>query len=142
MRGRIWIGIFAALVLLGLVAGVGALAYNAGVTQGMWVASNVAPAAPGGTTVPAAPYYAPWMFHRPFGFGFGILACLVPFFLLLVFFAMMRFIFGGPRWRHGWGGPGMKGNGNPEDGTFPPHVAEWHRKLHEQDNVSPPAATG
>lgn len=142
MRGRIWIGIFAALVLLGLVAGVGALAYNAGVTQGMWISNNVAPAAPDGTTVPVAPYYAPWMFHHPFGFGFGLLACLVPFFLLLLFFALMRFIFGGPRRHHGWGGPGMKGNWNPEDGTFPPHVAEWHRKLHEQENVSPPASAG
>jgi hypothetical protein len=141
MRGRIWFGIIAALLLLGLVAGVGALAYNAGVSQGMWLAGSAAPALPDGTPAAVSPYYAPWMFHRPFGFGFGILACLVPFLLLFTFFALLRFIFGGPRGHRGWGGPGMQGKGNPEDGSFPPHVAEWHRKLHEQDNAAPPAPT-
>lgn len=140
MRGRIWLGILAALVLLGLVAGVGALAYNAGVAQGMWLGSTTTATAPEGTTVPLAPYYAPWMFHRPFGFGFGMLACLIPVFFVFALFALMRFMFGAPRWHRGWGGPGMYGKWNPSDGNFPSHVVEWHRKLHEQDAPPPPSS--
>lgn len=137
MKSRFWFAILAALLLLGLVAGVGVMAYNAGVTQGLWLTGT---AAPDGAPVPVTPYYAPWMFHRPFGFGFGLFACLIPFFFLFAFFVLMRFVFGGPHRHRGWGGPGMYGKWNPEDGNLPPQVVEWHRKLHEQENASPPAS--
>lgn len=136
MRGRFWFGIIAALLLLGLVAGVGVMAYNAGVMQGMLVTNT---AVTEGTTVPVAPFVTPWMMHRPFAFGFGFLACLVPFFFVLTFFALMRFVFRGPHYHRGWGGPGMYGKWNTEDGNLPPHIVEWHRKLHEQENTPPPA---
>ena len=99
-------------------------------------------------TVPVAPFVAPYGFYRPFGFGppfgfgFGFLGCLVPFFFLLFIFALFRLVFR-PRWGRGWGGPGMgmRGGWDSPQGDIPPAVKEWHRKLHEEESVPPPAAT-
>ncbi|MBI4673037.1 MAG: hypothetical protein HY741_15390 [Chloroflexi bacterium] len=141
-RARIVFGIVAALLLVGLVVGVGWAAYNAGVMQGIMM-SGATP--PNGTFPPPAPFYAPYGMFHPFGFGFGILGCLALFFFLFLFFGLLRLAFGGPHWRHGWGGGAWikhHGGWDPSRGDIPPPVREWHRKLHEQEGTTPaPAPT-
>ncbi len=141
-NSRIWFGILLGLLLFGLVAGVGWYAYNVGVTRGI-VASGqlVAPTAEGGVVPPAAgamrfgfPYA--YGFHPPFGFGFGILGCLVPIFFFFLIFALFRLIF-----RPHWGGPWRRGGWDYESGDIPPRVQEWHRKMHDQDTAPAPPST-
>ena len=144
MRGkRIFLAVLMGLLFLGAIAAVGITAYNAGMVQGMAAAGGAA-IVPDAAPVPMAPYYAPYLMHRPF--GFGILGCLVPLFFVLFMLALFRFVIGGPRRWHGRGGPGMHmhGNWDPSQGDIPPTVQAWHRKLHEQDaagNDTAPAAT-
>lgn len=129
---RILFGVVLALVFVALVASVGWTAYNAGIAQGMMESGKLVVPTTTGSVVPVAPMYAPFGFHRPFGFGFGLFACLVPFFLLLFFVMLMRFAF-----RPRWGGPWMRGGWDPSQGDVPERVKEWHRKLHENDNPTP-----
>ncbi len=127
---RVISSIIAVLLVVALVAGVGAFAYQAGMQQG--VAQN-APAGDGAVVAPRfAPYYYSYGFH-PFGFGFGVFGCLIPlFFLFLLFgiFRLIRFAIWGPRWgwgwghHHGWRGHWMHGEG------VPPMFEEWHKKMH------------
>jgi hypothetical protein len=118
------------LVLLVVVAGLGIFAYNAGVAQGL--AQNIqAAGAAGAKSAQPLPYpYYGMPFAHPYGFpGFGFLGCLIPLFLLFIFFGLMRaIIWRGPHeWRHhrmhGWHG------GDGEEG-LPPMFAEWHRRAH------------
>jgi hypothetical protein len=110
---------WAAGFLMALIAlAVGVVSYNAGVAHGLAVAGAAA-----ASDVPAralAPY--PW--HGPWGFGFG----LGPLAFLFVWFLIVRFFFWG---RRGWHYPG------PYDG--PMGFDEWHRRAHEQMNQRPPA---
>ncbi len=124
MNGRFIFGLMLALVIVAGAVGIGVYAYNMGVAQGMSTTgkldvppSNVAP----------VPYYGPF-FYRPFGFGWGLLSCLFPLFILFIFFSVMRMVF----WRARWGGMHRRW-----DGGVPPMAEEWHRKMHEQQ--SPPA---
>ena len=128
------------LVLLAVVAGLGVFAYNAGVAHGM--AQNIqAAGATGASTAPAYPpypYYGMPYMHG-FGFpGFGFLGCLVPLFLLFVFFGLMRaLIWHGP---HGWGHHHMHGrHGEGWEEGVPPMFAEWHRRSHEKQPDEPAA---
>src|SRR3990172_6614214 len=101
--GRPWRFVLVALLLIGTAAAVGYYAYQAGMARG--VAEGAGITAPAAGVMPIAPYY----FHRPFGFGFGGLGCLVPFLFIFVFFGVMRTMFWGGRW--GWGhGHGMGGH--------------------------------
>jgi hypothetical protein len=125
-RGRIVFGILIVLLLFGLIAGVGAMAYNAGVMRGMLTPNGA---------LPAAPYNAPYMFWRPFGWGFGFLGCLVPFFVVLLVFALLRLTFGAPHWRRGYGMHAFH-HWDPSQRDVPPVVQAWHRKLHEQEGTS------
>jgi hypothetical protein len=141
--GRIFFAILLTLLLVGLVAGVTWYAYNVGVAQGAATsAALTTPPAEG--TVPPTPYYPPYGFYRPFGFwhpfGFGFLWCLFPFLFLLLLFGLGHLFFGPRRWGRGWGGPGMYGPGkwDPAQGDIPPGVKEWHQRLHEQDEETPP----
>jgi len=152
--GKILVGFLLALLVVGVLAGVGYTAYNAGVSQGLIDSGKLVLPATNGVapTVPyAAPFGAPYGFYRPFGFGprfgggFGFLGCLVPLFFIILLFALFRLAFRG-RWGRGWGGPGMgmgmRGGWDPSSGNIPPDVKEWHRKLHEEDEkaTTPPAA--
>lgn len=135
-KGRIWLALLAALLLFGLVAGVGVMAYNAGVMHGMLTASVTAPPTAEGAPS-AAPFYAPYMFRPSFGFGFGWLWCLAPLFWVFFLFILLRLLFGRPRWHGGWGR--MYGKAwDPTQGDIPPHLQALHRKLHEQEET--PAA--
>lgn len=152
--GRVLFAVLATLLVVGVVAGIGFTAYNAGVSQGLVDSGKlVIQAAPvtgdGTTTVPVAPYgmyrgfgYGGYGWGGPFRGGFGFLGCLVPLFFILLIFGLFRFAFR-PRWGRGWGGPGMgmRGWGGPGNGDIPDGVKEWHRKLHEEENAAqtPPA---
>jgi hypothetical protein len=110
------------IVLLIGIAAVGYVAYNAGLSQGQ-------------TAVPAAQVVAP-MFRGGEGHGFGFsgliflpfLLCLVPFFLCLFIFLPLRMIFG----PHRMGMMHMHGRWHGEEGSVPPPVEEWHRRMHEK----------
>lgn len=153
--GRILFAVLATLLVVGVVAGIGFTAYNAGVSQGLIDSGKLvvpAPVTGDGTAPMVAPYgyyrgfgYGGWGgFGRPFGFGFGFLGCLIPLFFILLIFGLFRFAFRGRGgWGRGWGGPGMRGGwGDPNQGDIPPGVKEWHRKLHEEENraQTPPSS--
>jgi hypothetical protein len=106
-----------ALLVAIALAGIGYWSYNAGVAQGMAEAARAA-TVPGGAAAPYA--YPPYMWHRPWGFGF------FPIFPIL-FILFWVFLLRGFFWRGGCGrGPGYR------DGV-PPGFDEWHRRAHEQD---------
>src|SRR5437667_118745 len=99
--------VLAALLVVGLLAGIGVSVYNAGVSQGL--AQNVTTAASG---APAVVYgYPAYYGHWGFGFGFfGIFFWILGIFLI---FALLRAAFGWGRWGRGrWGGYGA--GGGPE----------------------------
>lgn len=141
--GRFLLGIVLTLLLVGLVAGAAFTAYNAGVAQGMVATGKLVVPSGDGSVAPAAPFYPPYGFFRPYGFhpfggGFGFLGCLVPLFFIFLIFAAFRFAFR-PHWGRGWGGPGMRG-WDPSSGDVPERIKEMHRKMHEQENQTPPPA--
>jgi hypothetical protein len=108
------------VLLIGIVA-VGVVAYNAGVSQAQ-------------TAVPAAQMIAPWRggmeWHPLAGLFFlPFLFCLVPLFLGLFIFLPLRMIFG-PHRMH----MHMHGHWNGEEGSVPPPVEEWHRRMHEKSD--------
>ena len=125
MNGKIAIRIVSALVLIAAIAGLGYVAFNAGVAQGSPVTIN----APEGQTVPAPYYYGHGMpFHHPFGMGFGCFGILITLFLFGLAMKAFRMMVWGPRfghmhghgpWRHGWGERGV-----------PPMFEEWHKRAH------------
>jgi len=106
-------------LLLALIAAtvVGVLSYNAGVSHGLALAPATAAAPPAGTV--------PYVFVRPWGWGFGW--GFGPFFFLAVWFlmfAVFRGLFWGGMYRRGWYGPGWGGQ----------RFDEWHRRAHEEMN--------
>jgi hypothetical protein len=133
--GRIFFGFVLALLVVGVLAGIGWTAYNAGIAQGVVESGRlVVPAE--GNTAPIAPYYAPYGMYRPFGFGW--VACLIPLFFFLLLFGLFRFLFR-PPWARGWGAYRMGGGWDPSSGDVPERVKEWHRRLHEQTDENSPA---
>jgi hypothetical protein len=115
--------VLAALVLIAAIAGIGLYAYNIGMAQG--VAQQVQSPAVQPNWMPFAYFGYPF-----FGFGFGILACLIPFFLLLLVFGSLRTLFwrGPMGWRHmhrrHWDWHDENGKG------VPPFFSEWHDRAH------------
>ena len=115
------------LVLIAAILGIGVYAYNIGVTQGL--AQQVQVQAPA-----SSPVHAPYFYfgHPVMGFGFGLLSCLIPLFLLFLVFGGLRMIF--------WQGPMSWGhmhhrrwNWRDENGKdVPPFFAEWHRRVHAE----------
>ena len=130
MNRSIVFRIILTLALLGVVAALGVFTYNAGVANGL--AQNIqAAGGEGAKNAYPYPFYGmPYM--HPYGFhAFGFVGCLVPLFLLFLFFGVMRaLVWHGP---HGWHRHGM---GNWDDG-IPPRVEEWHRRMHEKQSEKP-----
>jgi len=129
MNGNVVFRALAALILVAAVTGIALFAYNAGVAKG----SPVTIEAPSGETgqPPYYPYYGyGYPLHRPFGFGFGFLGCLVPLILFFLIFGAFRFLFWGPRWgwRHHTHGGGPWSMGWHEG--VPPAFEEWHKRAH------------
>jgi hypothetical protein len=128
------------LVLIGAVIGLGVLAYNAGITQGMALGSQ---AQAGDAARAPYPFY-PMAYPYPyFGFGgFGFLGCLVPLFLVFLIFAALRGLFWhGPHgWRHmhhGLWGVGPNGEKYEPGRDVPQMFKEWHRRAHEETSTTP-----
>lgn len=123
------------------------------------------PQAPMAPAAPAAPQYqndqpmqpqpgmrgnrgfnnGPMMGGNQRGGGFGIFGIIGGFFRLIftiafigfIFFLVRRFVFGR---RGGWGPWGWKGGPSTWKNGVPPHVEEWHRRMHEADATPAPAA--
>jgi len=120
---RILWRVLVALVLIAAIIGIGVYAYNIGMAQGL--AQKVQVPAGESIRIPYMQYGPPF-----FGFGFGLLGCLVPLFLLCLVFASMRALFwhGPMGWRHmhrrHWDWQDEKDKG------VPPFFAEWHRRAH------------
>jgi hypothetical protein len=128
--------VFRILVVLfwvGGLIGVGVLAFNAGVSQGIALSAQV----PAGDSAQALhpayllPYSQPWV-------AFGGLLC----FGMLLFFLFLFMIFGAVRAYSGrghgdghalhhrmWGTP-PEGGSTEWAGAVPPIVEEWHRRAH------------
>ncbi|WKZ48944.1 MAG: hypothetical protein QY306_06205 [Anaerolineales bacterium] len=126
MNGKIVLRVVAGLVLLGVIAAIGFLAFQAGVAQG----SPITIEAPSGESVPMPyPQYGYGYgvpFRGPhFGFGFGCLIPLFGLFLLVLALKSFRMMMWGPRW--GWGG---RHGGWGEHGV-PPMFEEWYKRAHE-----------
>jgi hypothetical protein len=122
---RILWRVLVVIVLIAAILGIGVYAYNVGIAQGLAQKVQV-------QTAP--PAQMPYMYYgHPFpGFGFGLLGCLIPLFLLFLVFGSLRFLF--------WRGPmGMghmhhrRWNWQDENSKdVPPFFAEWHRRAHAQ----------
>jgi hypothetical protein len=123
MNGRIVFTVFVVLVVVAAVLGIAGYAYNLGLTQGM--ATNVKLEVPSTGAMPYPYFYRSFGMHG-FG-GFGFLSCLVPLFFFFILFGVMRMVF----WRARWGGMHRR---HWDKETIPPMVAEWHRKMHEQQS--------
>jgi hypothetical protein len=117
------------------VVGIGVVAFNAGVDEG--ISRELARSGDNDQVVRVVGGHGyGWGYGRGFGFPFGLI--LFPLFVigivLLVRGAFWRGRWGGPR----WGGPGGWGPGGP-GGYGPPGpwggqaaFDEYHRRLHEQ----------
>ena len=105
--------------LLGLVAaavalGIGVVAFNMGVAQGMTQSAQAL------TPPPGTAYVYVW--PRPWGFGFGF---LFPLFFFAFWLLVVRNLF----WRRGWG--------SYRGGEVPPAFEEWHRRAHARSSGEP-----
>jgi hypothetical protein len=117
MVAKIVFRIVLAIILIGAVAGLGYYTYQVGLNQGL--ATSIQAPANGTAPVPY-PYYG-FGHMRPFmGFGYGLISCLIPLFLLfiilgairgLLFMGMRRRMWGRGMWGHGPWGHGMWGHG-------------------------------
>jgi hypothetical protein len=141
------------LVLLAMLAagaaGVGILAYNAGVTRGLAESGKLTLPAPG-----VGPYpYMGGPFYRVglFGPGLGLLNCLLLFLGFGLVFTLVRaLVWGGFHgwrrpWHRAWGGPGTPfGSHGAWEKGYPPMFEEWHRRAHGQGEppTPPPADSG
>ena len=127
MNRRFGFGLLGVIVLLLVALGVGAVAFNMGLAQGVAQSVQLGDGAP----LRAAPYL---FYPHAWGFGFGIGGIFIFLLLLFLIFALVRRLFwGGP-----WGGWGMRGrygrwNDDPAHETHaPPFFEEWHRQAHAQ----------
>jgi len=144
-KSFVWRAILSVVLLVALAGGavaVGLLAYNAGVARGLADSGKVA-LAPAGTAPYAFPYYG-WGFFGP---GFGLLNCLVLFFVFGLIFMLLRALvwgglFGGWRrhfWHRGWGDPNTPHSWRQAwEKGYPPMFDEWHRRAHGQGEPTPP----
>jgi hypothetical protein len=129
-RSRVFGGFVLLVGFVLALAAVGALAYNAGIAQG--VATEVLPAGEAGSI---APYYYGVRGFGLHGPGSFLLLCLVVPFLFFMFFGAMKLIFAPWRMghrRHGWGW-GWKGS-DERRRHFEEMAAEWHRKEHGEES--------
>jgi hypothetical protein len=140
MNRHIVFRIIGALLLIALLVAGGTFVYQAGVTQGISQAPEVAQAiqqsAEDGNPNPMfnRGYGYGYPFHHGFGFGphFGFLPFGFCFSILLVFFffGMLRFIFRPWAWhKHGHGHWGKHW-----EGGVPPKFDEWHKRAHGEES--------
>ena len=144
--GRAIVGFFLTLVAVGVLVGIGAEIYQAGVAQGIVDAGRF----PAAASVPVAGYGG---YH-----GFNVLGLLFPLLFLFLIFGLIRAAFSrGRGWGHGyghgygqghWGRDWDKGEGPTSAGPEgwreerDRRMAELHRRMHETDASSGPASGG
>jgi hypothetical protein len=147
--GRAIVGFFLTLVAVGVLVGIGAEIYQAGIAQGVVDAGRF----PAGANVPVAGYGG---YH-----GFNVLGLLFPLFFLFLLFGLIRMAFSrGRGWGHGYGhgygrgygwGPGWGRSDEGQGGQGGPEgwreerdrrMAELHRRLHEDDGGKDPSSSG
>jgi hypothetical protein len=145
--GRAIVGFFLTLVAVGVLVGIGAEIYQAGVAQGVVDAGRF----PAGAPVPVAGYGG---YH-----GFNFLGLLFPLLFLFLIFGLIRAAFSrGRGWGHGYGhgfgrgygwGPGWdKGEGHMAGGPEgwreerDRRMNELHRRMHEADGGTGAAPGG
>ena len=129
------------VLLLGLIAGGGAMAYKAGMAQGISqapaVATAISKAAESGQVAPVPPMMYGYGQPYGYGYGFGYRHHFNPFgaicgslIFLFFFFGFMKMIFF-RKMRHGWGHHGHHGPWGKDwkDGV-PPIFNEWHKHAH------------
>jgi hypothetical protein len=120
---KIFWRVLVTLVLIAAILGIGVYAYNIGMAQGL--TQKVQVPAGGSAEMPHLYYGHPFL-----GFGFGLLGCLIPLFLLFLVFGSLRAMFwhGPMGWGHmhrrRWGWREENGKG------VPPFFDEWHRRAH------------
>jgi hypothetical protein len=107
----------AGFLMVLVAAAVGVVAYSAGVNHGLAVAATSSSLPPGAA--------APYLWHRPWGFGF-----LGPLGFVFLWVLLARFFFWGGLYRRGW---------HRGDYEGPRGFDEWHRRAHERMNQQPPA---
>ena len=143
--GRAIVTFILGLIAVGLLVGIGAEVYQAGVVQGLIDAGRF----PAGASVPVAGYGG---YH-----GFNVFGLLFPILFLLLIFGLIRAAFSrGRGWGHGYGhggwGPGWDRSGMGEGpGSGGPsawreerdrRMADLHRRLHEADGGTDPTMGG
>lgn len=136
MKDRVVIKIVLVVVILAAVAGLGAVAFRAGMAQGAVAQLSLTD---GAAETGRLPYATPYGFHH-FG-GFGFFGVLIPVFLFLILFGAVRRLFWGScyrGWHHMRYGPwGMKHGSWDSDMGVPPFVEDWHRRMHAQPSDKP-----
>ena len=138
MFAKVWFRIGAFLLLIAGALGLGAAAYNLGLARGAVMAQTL-PAADGTVRLAGpAHFMGAWHFgFAPFGFFITLILAFLFFGFLgrLFFHGMMR---GPAHWggRRAWGGP--MGGPSHWEGGVPAHIAEMHRKLHEEEAKTAP----
>ena len=124
--------IIAGLVLLAAIAGIGFLAYNAGVARGT-VVNLLAAGAANAQPYPYFGYAMPFWGAFPF-FGFGCFGPLLALFLIFLAFGAFRRLLWGPRWEwhRMYRRPWMGAEG---EAGLPPFFQEWHRRAHGEPST-------
>jgi len=131
--------LFAALVLLGLIAVGGYMVYQAGISQGVAqapaVATAISKAAENGQSMPM--YGPSYGYPHPYGFEYGHRfgffpggICFSIFFIFLIF-GLLRVVFFRPWMHHRWHGDGHWGR--KWEGGVPPMFDKWHKRAHGEE---------
>ncbi|MBC7875651.1 MAG: hypothetical protein H7Y59_00655 [Anaerolineales bacterium] len=139
----IFFRVIGVLLLLGLIAAGGFMAYRAGEAQGVMqapaVATAISQAAENGQVAPVPPMMYQNGYGHGYGYGrhhfgffpFGICGSIL---FLFLFFGFMKMIFF-RGWHGGWGhhnhGPWSK---NWENGV-PSRFDEWHKRAHDEKSA-------
>ena len=141
-RNSLIFRIVGALLLVALIVGGGAMAYRAGMAQGISqapaVTTAISKAAESGQPAPF-----PQMYGREFGYGYNFMP--MPFhhpgfnpigavcgsiFLLFLFFGLMKMIFFRGMMHRNWEGHNHGPWGKHWENGVPPMFEEWHKRAH------------
>lgn len=131
------------LLVIGLIVGGGAMAYRAGISQGISqapaVATAISKAAESGQVAPVPPMMYGYGHPNPYGYGYGFgyrhhfnpfgAICFSLIFLFFLFGFLKMIFFRGMR----HGGHHMRGPwGKGWEGGAPSMFDEWHKRAHDE----------